>query len=285
MGQSTSSALVDKNLPLPALLERANENELSVLADLITDKGEGRLMLDKNLKELIISFQKKNKLCELSDTLAKEICAFGSHSGMNVFRSGEGAEYIAILKNVAKILGAESKAATDVYSLERGVLAALIYKAVNDKIDDELFKDLKCQDRKLNALIEGFIHQTSKGKREQLVETILDAFDAELVRKLVEQVLTEKYILMLCSGIGAVTNVGASGASVAGIVATAKLAGGLAARFNPLMAVVSGAVSAFSLSGPAFRIVIPAAVQIALIRYHQIAVETYQFCEELESCL
>ncbi|EKO3865333.1 hypothetical protein ACP6H1_17160 [Vibrio harveyi] len=282
MGQSTSSAQVDKNLLLPALFERADEKELSALADLITDKGKGRLMLDKNLKDLIISFQKKNKLCELSDTLAKEICAFGSHSAMNVFRSGEGAEYSAILKDVAKILSAESKEVTDVYSLERGVLAALILKAVNDKVDDELFKDLKCKDRTSNALIAESIHKTSKGKREHLVETILDVFDAELVRKLVERVLTEKYILMLCSGIGALTNVGASGA---GIMATAKLAGGIATRFNPLVAAVSGAASAFSLSGPAFRIVIPAVVQIALIRYHQIALETQQFCEELESCL
>ncbi|WP_217529285.1 hypothetical protein [Vibrio metschnikovii] len=282
MGQNTSSALVDKNLLLPALLERADEKELSVLVDLITDKGKGRLMLNKNLKDLIISFQKKNKLCELSDTLAKEICAFGSHSAMNVFRSGEGAEYSAILKDVAKILGAESKEATDVYSLERGILAVLILKAVNDKVDDELFKDLKCKDRTSNALIAESIHKTSKGKREHLVETILDVFDAELMRKLVERVLTEKYILMLCSGIGALTNLGASGA---GIMATAKLAGGIAARFNPLVAAVSGAASAFSLSGPAFRIVIPAVVQIALIRYHQIALETQQFCEELESCL
>ena len=282
MGQSTSSALVDKNLLLPALLERADEKELSVLADLITDKGKGRLMLYKNPKDLIISFQKKNKLCELSDTLAKEICTFGSHSAMNILRSGEGAEYSAILKDVAKILGAESKEATDVYSLERGVLAALILKAVNDKVDDELFKVLKCKDRTSNALIAESIHKTSKGKREHLVETILDVFDAELVRKLVERILTEKYILMLCYGIGAVTNVGASGA---GIMATAKLAGGIAARFNPLVAAVSGVASAFSLSGPAFRIVIPAVVQIALIRYHQIALETQQFCEELESCL
>lgn len=282
MGQNTSSALVDKNLLLSALLERTDEKELSVLVDLITDKGKGRLMLNKNLKDLIISFQKKNKLCELSDTLAKEICAFGSHSAMNVFRSGEGAEYSAILKDVAKILGAESKEATDVYSLERGILAVLILKAVNDKVDDELFKDLKCKDRTSNALIAESIHKTSKGKREHLVETILDVFDAELMRKLVERVLTEKYILMLCSGIGVLTNVGASGA---GIMATAKLAGGIAARFNPLVAAVSGAASAFSLSGPAFRIVIPAVVQIALIRYHQIALETQQFCEELESCL
>ncbi|EJE8522554.1 hypothetical protein P3626_14515 [Vibrio parahaemolyticus] len=282
MGQSASSALVDKNLLLPALLERADEKELSVLADLITDKGKGRLMLNKSLKDLIISFQKKNKLCEISDTLAKEVCAFGSHSAMNVFRSGEGAEYSAILKDVAKILGAESKEATDVYSLERGVLAALILKAVNDKVDAELFKDLKCKDRTSNALIAESIHKTAKGKREHLVETILDVFDAELVRKLVERVLTEKYILMLCSGIGAVTNVGASGA---GIMATAKLAGGIAARFNPLVAAVSGAASAFSLSGPAFRIAIPAVMQIALIRYHQTALETQQFCEELESCL
>lgn len=282
MGQNTSSALVDKNLLLPGLLERADEKELSVLVDLITDKGKGRLMLNKNLKDLIISFQKKNKLCELSDTLAKEICAFGSHSAMNVFRSGEGAEYSAILKDVAKILGAESKASTDVYSLERGILAVLILKAVNDKVDDELFKDLKCKDRTSNALIAESIHKTSKGKREHLVETILDVFDAELMRKLVERVLTEKYILMLCSGIGALRNVGASGA---GIMATAKLAGGIAARFNPLVAAVSGAASAFSLSGPAFRIVIPAVVKIALIRYHQIALEIQQFCEELESCL
>lgn len=282
MGQSASSALVDKNLLLPALLERADEKELSVLADLITDKGKGRLMLNKNLKDRIISFQKKNKLCEISDTLAKEICAFGSHSAMNLFRSGEGAKYSAILKDVAKILGAESKEATDVYSLERCVLAALILKAVNDKVDAELFKELKCKDRTSNALIAESIHKTSKGKREHLVETILDVFDAELVRKLVERVLTEKYILMLCSGIVTVTNVGASGA---GIMATAKLAGGIAARFNPLVAAVSGAASVFSLSGPAFRIVIPAVMQIALIRYHQTALETQQFCEELESCL
>ncbi|MDD9155586.1 hypothetical protein PVK64_05240 [Aliivibrio sp. S4TY2] len=281
MEQATPNDLVNRNLPLPSLLERADERELSTLADLITDKGKGRLMLDRHLKEVILSFQTKNKLHELAHILAKEICAFGGNSTVSILRSGEVTQYHSILKNVAKILGAESKK-TDVYSLERGVLAALIYKVVNDKSNDELHEDLKCDDRKSNALIAKSIHNTQKDKREHLVETILDVFDIELVRKLVQRALTEKYILMLCSGIGAVTG---SGISAAGIMATAKLAGGMAVRFNPLTAVISGAASAFSLSGPAFRIVIPAVVQIALIRYHQIALETHQFCTELESCL
>lgn len=281
MEQGTHTYLVDRNLPLSALFERAEERELRVLADLITDKGKGRLMLDKHLKELILSFQMRNKLHELSDILAKEICAFGSNSAVNVIRRGEAAQYHAVLNDVAKILCAKSKKKTDVYLLERGVLAALIYKAVNGKSDDELHVELKCDNRKSNALIAKSIHNTSKGKREHLVETILDLFDIELVEKLVGHALTEKYILMLCSGIGAVT----SGGSAAGIMATAKLAAGVAVRFNPFAAVASGAASAFSLSGPAFRVVIPAVVQIALIRYHQIALETHQFCTELESCL
>jgi uncharacterized protein YaaW (UPF0174 family) len=277
MGQSTPNYLVERNLPLPTLLERANEKELCVLADLITDKGNGRLMLNKDLKELIILFQMRSKLYELSDTLAKEICAYGSHSTVNIIRHGQGAEYLAILKEVAKILGAKSKEATDVYSFERYILAALIHKAVNGKSNDVLYVELKCNDRKSNSLIVELINNTSKNKREPLVETILDVFDIELVDKLVKQVLTENYILLLCSGIGAVTNLGAS----AGIMTSLKMA----ARFNPLIAAVSGAVSVFSLSGPAYRIVIPAVVQISLIRYHQIASETQQFCKELELCL
>lgn len=281
MEQGTLTYLVDRNLPLSALFKRAEERELRVLADLITDKGKGRLMLDKHLKELILSFQRKNKLHELSDTLAKEICAFGSNSAVNVIRRGEAAQYHVVLNDVARILGVKSKK-NDVYLLERGVLAGLIYKAVNGKSDDELHVKLKCNDRKSNALISKSIHNTSKDKREHLVETILNRFDAELVGKLVENTLSEKDILMLCSGIGAIT----SGSSAAGIMAAAKLAARVAVvRFNPITAVFSGTASAFLLSGPAFRIVIPAVVQIALIRYHQIALETNQFCTELESCL
>ena len=277
MGQSTPNYLVERNLPLPTLLERATEKELCVLADLITDKGKGRLMLDKHVKELIILFQMRSKLYELSDTLAKEICAYGSHSTVNVIRHGQGAEYLAILKEVAKILGVKSKETTDVYSFERYVLAALIHKAVNGKSNDVLYVELNCNDRQSNTLIVGSINNTSKNKRKPLVETILNVFDLKLVDKLVKRIITENYILLLCSGIGAVTKFGAP----AGIMTSLTIA----ARLNPLMTAVSGVASAFSLSGPAYRIVIPAVVQIALIRYHQIASETQQFCKELESCL
>ncbi|HIF9212501.1 hypothetical protein H3N34_09670 [Photobacterium damselae subsp. damselae] len=271
MEQDTHSYLLDKNLPLSVLLGRADERELCRLANLITDNGKGRLMLDKNLKELIISFQGQKKLHELSDTLAKEICAFGSNSAMSIIKNGEGDKYHDILKSVAKILGCNTKKTTDFYSLERSILSSLIYKAIKGKSNDELFVELKCDNSESTSLIAESILNTSMDNREHLIETILDTFDIELLTKLVNQILTEKYILMLCTGIGPTSKV------------TTAL--GLAARFNPLTAVVSVAAGAYSLSGPAFRVVIPAVVQIALIRYHQIAQETHQFCTELESCL
>ncbi|ORM50872.1 hypothetical protein HA41_17595 [Pantoea conspicua] len=57
------------------------------------------------------------------------------------------------------------------------------------------------------------------------------------------------------------------------------------ALMNPIAAVISAAWVTYDLTGPAFRITIPAVVRIAYIRQAYIRQKTDNFCQELKKCL
>ena len=71
---------------LPDLLANASSADLNVLADLITDNGNGRVALDSKVKTTILARQAKGTLQSIPDVLDAEIRAFGSNSIATLFR-------------------------------------------------------------------------------------------------------------------------------------------------------------------------------------------------------
>src|SRR5260370_405622 len=81
------------------LLLAADVDDLAVLTDYLTDKGEGRLMLDGDVCKRLVEC-KRNKAFSDSDRfmIAREIRAFGGNSLVNLFRGG-GVEYSELARD------------------------------------------------------------------------------------------------------------------------------------------------------------------------------------------
>ena len=68
--QDVSAWLIDKALPLDALLRQAAPADLAALADIITDSGRGRLSLKEEAKKSILLHKRQQTLHTIAPTLA-----------------------------------------------------------------------------------------------------------------------------------------------------------------------------------------------------------------------
>lgn len=119
--------MVPRNRDLTDLLTRASSNDLNVLADLITDFGKGRVALDNLIKRHILMHKEIGDLQDISDVLAREICAFGGNTFANKWRNG-GVAYQELATDVARKLGVKPSKEMDLFAIE----AASIEKTVGD---------------------------------------------------------------------------------------------------------------------------------------------------------
>ncbi|QBQ10436.1 MULTISPECIES: hypothetical protein [unclassified Pseudomonas] len=118
-------SVVMRNRPLADVFARAASSELDILADIITDKGDGRLALSTKSKDAILKNKKLGKLQSIGGLLAQEICCYGGHTLVNMFRSN-GAEYREVAKDVGIHLGAKIRKNDDVYAVEEKVVEHII---------------------------------------------------------------------------------------------------------------------------------------------------------------
>jgi len=112
---------------LADVFARAASSELDILADIITDKGEGRLALSTTSKDTILRNKKLGKLQSIGVLLAQEICCYGGNALANAFR-GTGAEYREVAKDVGIHLGAKILKKDNVYDIEEKIIEHAIQK-------------------------------------------------------------------------------------------------------------------------------------------------------------
>lgn len=258
--------IIDVNLPLDKLLKNASNRELIMLADIITDKGNGRISLNNRVKELIIHHKAKHTLHQATNLLALEICAFGGNTLVNMIRSDK-VDYCKIVQDVATKLGAKVPKNASIIEVEK-----LIIHKVLEKI---------LQDKKSVASIEKFcIHQgvkfdqalleklKQKGDITELASFILSCAGSYTISSLLTSAL------MSGSGMA----LGANGAALGGAALRA-------AALNPVIAGLSAIWLTYSLSGPAYRVTVPAVIYIATIRQKWCKSLTDYYCMELKKCL
>ncbi|WP_154232499.1 hypothetical protein [Pseudomonas syringae] len=116
-----------RNRTLADVFARAASSELDILADIITDKGEGRLALSTASKDTILENKKLGKLQSISALLAQEIRCYGGNALANAIR-GAGAEYREVAKDVGEHLGAKILKNDDVYDIEEKIIEHAIQK-------------------------------------------------------------------------------------------------------------------------------------------------------------
>lgn len=119
--------VVMRNRPLAGLFARAASVELDVLADIITDKGEGRFALSTKAKKVILENKRHGTLQSIASMLEQEIRRFGGHTVVNVFRS-EDVDYREVAADVAMHLGASVSKSDDIFAIEEQVVQLALQK-------------------------------------------------------------------------------------------------------------------------------------------------------------
>lgn len=114
-------SVVMRTRTLADVVARAASSELDILADIITDRGDGRLALSTISKDTILKNKKLGKLQSIGALLAQEICCYGGNALANAFRR-TGAEYREVAKDVGIHLGAKILKHEDIYDIEEKII-------------------------------------------------------------------------------------------------------------------------------------------------------------------
>ena len=119
-----SNAVVPADRDLEALLSDATQQELSLLARVLTDDGNGRLSLSKRVKQSLLDHQRAGTLPQVANLIAAEIRSFGGHTIVNLARRG-GPPYRTVVEDVANELALKDHKGKPVHELERAILEEL----------------------------------------------------------------------------------------------------------------------------------------------------------------
>lgn len=237
----------------PALVEvlnSADSDDLSILVDHITDKGEGRLSLSSNVcKKLSEARVAGDFSAEIRALIAEELQRFGGNSLINLVRGGTGVAYSEITRDVADHIKAKFATKAECADVEMAILLKVLEQAYEQMTEDEKKK-----------LFEEF------GSFYK-VEGVGPASMASLIAAI------------KLSGFGFYK----LAAVVANAVARALLGRGLnfgtAALMMKGISVFSGPVgwaltaiwTAFDLASPAYRVTVPCVIQIAYMRQKKLS--------------
>lgn len=260
--------LIDVNLPLHELLKTASHKELAMLADIITDGGNGRVSLSTEVKEKLIRHKASHTLHLATQSLATEVCAFGGNTLVNLVRSGT-VDYREVVKDVAEKLSAKVPSNASPIEIEELVIQKVLEKTLKEKTSAASIEQLCIQQG-----VE-FDRQILEKLKQQGNVAALASF---ILRSAGPYAISRLLTTALMSGLGI-----AAGANFAvmGVAAAARYT----MMLNPIVAVLSAAWMTYDLSGPAYRVTIPAVICIAAIRQEWCKSMTNYYCMELKKCL
>jgi uncharacterized protein YaaW (UPF0174 family) len=123
---------------LAALLQVADADDLNVLVDYITDNGNGRVALAKDVRERFVTCKNAgNYRASDRGAIANEIMLFGGNSIANLFRGGKGVSYTEIASDVGNHLKATFAKGADARAIEEAIIGKLYLDAVGKMTSDE----------------------------------------------------------------------------------------------------------------------------------------------------
>lgn len=117
--------------PLEMTLSRAHVDDLHVLIDHITDKGDGRVSLSAASCAKLVAARARSRIDASTRTLiADELTRFGGNSLINLFRGGGGVSYEEIVTDVAKHLKINRSGLNRIGELEGAIIEQLAVQSL-----------------------------------------------------------------------------------------------------------------------------------------------------------
>ncbi|MDF8362978.1 ubiquinol-cytochrome C chaperone family protein [Achromobacter anxifer] len=239
---SMTSLISDPDLA--QVLDGADVDDLAVLIDHITDKGEGRISLSSAACKKLVDAKSTGRADEASRALiAEELQRFGGNSLFNLMRGGAGVPYKEVLCDVASHVNAR-------------------YSSKNDCAQIEI------------AILEAILEQSLDKMSEQDKENLFAEFGSTYVPGAGPVVMAALQAAIKASGFGAfklaavVANAIAKAILGRGLAfgTTAGLMRGISVFAGPIGWAITAIWTLFDLGSPAYRVTVPCVVQIAYMR-------------------
>jgi len=209
--------------------------------------------------------QYKNNHCLYWKAIAAELQKFGGNTIANKFR-GHGVKYKEIACDVAKKLNVKCSEYDDIEDIEYAIL---------EKLLEDSFKKMSEIEKQefIDSFNESFNNLDETTKKELLQQNVdlarllksqLNAKNAfNLFKFAFKKGGFKSYQLTVIIANAVAKSILGKGISLAGNAALTK---GMALLAGPIGAVISGVLTIYNFSGPAYRVTIPAVPMVAMLR-------------------
>ena len=226
-------------------LQYCDNEDLRALCDILMYKNSGSIRLNEQLSNTdgYLKYYPDNMIGMWKE-LASELQCYGGNTILNIFRNGRGPAYEKIVYDVCKKMHVKDISKYDTAEeMEQKLLIAVSAKIIEelDEIDIRNIMD-ECE-------IHDYAH-TKAGLMAALVALQL------INRKLFIMVLNVimRFLIRILIGRGIMT------------VGIGLVSRGVGVFFGPVAWIVLGGWTAWDIMGPAYRVTIPAVVQVAYMR-------------------
>ncbi|MCI9607902.1 MAG: DUF3944 domain-containing protein [Muribaculaceae bacterium] len=225
-------------------LNKASNEDLLTLCDIVCKDKNGDLRLTESLSETVAyKLYYPDDIQKMLPSLIKEFRLFGGNSIANKLRGG-GPSYSEILRDVAKHCKVNFNSATPNELVEQ----YLLQKLFNDSLE-------KMSDDDLKILMNEMGLDETNFNRQIAVSSIMLLWKSGGFKS---------YILLVSVVNAIVKAVIGRGLSLAANAAMTRVA---AILTGPIGWVLTALWTIIDIAGPAYRVTVPAVIQIAYIRY------------------
>jgi len=232
---------------LEFLGELASEDLNDLVYCLTHDKdGDDRLTEELTNHDLYKKYYPEHS--EYWKEIAAEIQCFGANTFATMFRGGEGVEYKEVLTDVCSKMKVNFNKNSSVEKIEQNLLIKILEDAIENMSPDEL-KEL--------ARATG-VENTSRITKESMVVVFQTVFRAGGFKSYQLTVIIVNAVLKALIG---------RGLSFAGNAALTRT---MAVLTGPIGWVITGLWTAIDIAGAAYRVTIPAVIQVAVLRQKHI---------------
>ena len=226
-------------------LQYCGNEELRTLCDILTYDNDGKIRMNEGLTncECYIECYPNNMVGMWKD-LASELQSYGGNSILNALRKGHGPSYESIVYDVCKRVGVKGISKHDTAEeMETKLLLLISTRAIGELTEDDVRSIM------LDCDIHGYEY-TKAGLIAALMG--LHMFNRRLFIILIQEVMNVVSRILVGRGVM--------------MVGFGVLGRGIGVLCGPLGWLLLGGWTLWDLMGPAYRVTIPAVVQIALMR-------------------
>lgn len=225
-------------------LKKLRSEELDVLVRILTHDDDGRTRRTESLTNHTLYKAHYPDHRHYWDLVAAEVQSFGANAIATLVRRGKGVPYREVLTDVCARLSVEHDKDGVTEAIERALLAKLVDDLLSKTSEDELVRIGK----ELGVTGVQALHGPA------LAAALMAAFEAG-------GFISQRLVVIMMTSI--LKHVLGRGLQVAGVGAVMPTVG---AWIGPAGWVLTGAWAAFDLAGPAYRVTVPAVLQIAALR-------------------